>query len=99
MTTHAVERDERTVAITNAVCTRAYFFLTFALYIDMIVRIFAFHEAVWDLMALVAGTSVVCAIFLMRRGAASKRGALFGAIFGGIFGVVFAGVHLMKQLF
>jgi hypothetical protein len=96
-TTHAVESDERTVAVTNAICTRAYFFLTFALYIDMLVRVFAFHEAPWDLMALVVGTSVVCAICLIRRGAASRKGALCGAVFGVIFGVILAAVLLITR--
>jgi len=94
-TTRPVESDERTVAVRNAICTRAYFFLTFALYIDGIVRVFARHEAPWDLIALAIGTSVVCAIYMARRGVASRRGALFGAVLGVIFGVVFAAVLAM----
>ena len=96
-TTRAVESDERTVAVSNAICRLGYFFLTIALYIDMMVRAFARHEAAWDLLALVIGSGVICTIYQARQGAlpvgwarkALRIGLLYGVL-GAIFGAVLA---------
>lgn len=96
-TTHAVESDERTVAVTNAIYTRGYFFLTIAVYVDVMVRVFARHEAPLDLAALVVGTAVVCTVYQARQGALPKgraRKALLAAclfaVLGAILGAVLA---------
>jgi len=96
-TTGAVESDERTVAVRNAIYTRGYFFLTIALYVDAMVRTFARHEAPLDLLVLVVGTGVVCTIYQARQGALPRGQArkalliacVFGAL-GAIFGAVLA---------
>ena len=85
-----VEHDERTQALAQKACAAAYFFLMMALYVDVAVRAFARHEAAWDLLALNLGTSAVCAIYLLRQGAGSRKGALYGAIFGAVGGIIFA---------
>ncbi len=102
-TTRAVESDERTVAVRNAIYTRGYLFLTIALWIDLMVRVFARHEAPLDLMALVVGTLVVCTIYQGRQGALPDGWArsmlliacIFGVL-GAIFGFVLAMTGAMR---
>jgi tryptophan-rich sensory protein len=53
MSTSAVHRDERTVAVENAGFRWAYLFLSFGLLAVVAYRSFARHESPWDLLALV----------------------------------------------
>jgi hypothetical protein len=66
-TLHAVERDERTVAVENASYRWAYLLLTYALLVDVLLRSLARGEASWDLMAMVIAGGVVCAVYQARH--------------------------------
>lgn len=48
-----VLRDERSEAVENKTYRWAYFFLSYALLIDVVYRGLLFNEAAWDLIALV----------------------------------------------
>ncbi len=54
-----VERDKRTILVENASYRWAYFFLTYALLVDVVVRGFMHHEASWDLLALVVAGGAI----------------------------------------
>ncbi|MCG3196043.1 MAG: hypothetical protein GHCLOJNM_00514 [bacterium] len=51
--TSTVITDERTVAVVNAGYKWSTIFLTYALLADVMYRGLVFHEAAWDLLALV----------------------------------------------
>ncbi len=66
-TPHAVERDERTVAVENASYRWAYLLLTYALLVDVMYRSLVRHEAAWDMMALVVVGGAVCTVYQARQ--------------------------------
>jgi hypothetical protein len=66
-TLHAVERDERTVAVENASYRWAYSLLTYALLLDVMFRSLIRREAAWDLMALVILGGAFCAAYQSRQ--------------------------------
>jgi hypothetical protein len=66
-TLHAVDRDERTVAVENASYRWAYLVLTYALLVDVMFRSLARGEASWDLMAMVFAGGAVCALYQVRH--------------------------------
>lgn len=66
-TTPSVERDERMVAVENAICRWGYILLTYALLIDVVYRGIVRQEAAWDLLALVIVGGAVCTIYQARQ--------------------------------
>jgi len=53
MMSHALDRDERTVAVENASYRWGYLFVSFAVLVSVAYRAFALKQTSWDLLALV----------------------------------------------
>ena len=87
----SVERDERTVAVENAIYRWAYLFVYFALLIDVAYRAAFRHEPVWDLLALIFVGGTACTIQQIRQKiwtrSQTRIAVLFGLL-GAVFGVV-----------
>jgi hypothetical protein len=69
----AVDRDERTLAVENASFRVAYQIMSFGLLVLVAYRSLRFHEAAWDLMALVLVGGVVASAYQGRRDVLTKR--------------------------
>jgi hypothetical protein len=65
-TPHHTHADERSVAILQA-NTWGYNFILFGLLIDILYRSLVFHEAPWDLFALIGLSSVVTMVYAARH--------------------------------
>lgn len=63
MTNHAVDRDERTIAVENASYRWGYRFVTFALLLSIAYRSFALKQTSWDLFTIVILGGVVTALY------------------------------------
>jgi hypothetical protein len=55
----AFERDERTTYVENKSSGYGYQFIAFALLLDIMYRSWKFHEAPWDLFAIIILSGVV----------------------------------------
>ncbi len=62
-----VKIDERTVAVAGASTRWAYNFLFFALTVDILYRVWVYHEVVWDLIALVGVSGAIGMVNLARH--------------------------------
>ena len=62
-----VKIDERTVAVLNASNTWSINFIFFALLIDIYCRSVFFHEAAWDLFALIGVCGAIQMVYLARH--------------------------------
>lgn len=85
-------RDERTVAVENASYRVAYLVTTFGLLVIVAVRGLVFHEALWDLLALVAVGGGLAIFYQGTRRTLSGRWALAGvtiALLGASLGIMF----------
>ncbi len=101
-TDHPVEIDERTVAIANASYKWALSFVTFALLIDACCRSWFFHEAAWDLLALVVVPGIGCSLYQARQKIWGRRIwqlrfllALVAAIVAAIVAAVMSAIKVM----
>lgn len=63
----SVKMDERTIAVARAANTWGLAFIGFALLLDIMYRSAVFHEAPWDLFALVVMSGVVSAGYMARH--------------------------------
>ena len=76
MSTHqSVKADERTVAVLYASNTWGLNFMCFALLIDIMYRNVVFHEAAWDLFALLGVSGAISMVYLARH-------KVLGQVFG-----------------
>jgi hypothetical protein len=73
MTSHAVQRDERTVSIENTSYRLAYLILSFGLLLSVAYRGFVRHEQAWDLMALVVIGGAVATLYQGTHHVLSRR--------------------------
>lgn len=93
-----VVRDERTVAVENAIHRVAFVFVLFALLIDAACRSFFFHEAAWDLLALAFVPGFVCMIYQHRQKALNwpSRKVMLFRLAGVIFvAIIAAGIAVI----
>ncbi|MFH1744381.1 MAG: hypothetical protein ABIH23_35710 [bacterium] len=99
-TTPLVERDERTVAVENSSYRWAYFFLSFALLIDVVYRGMFRNEAAWDLMALVFVAGGICTMYQARQKTQphgwAKKAALI-ALLSAVVGLIVCAIPVMTQ--
>ena len=70
---HAVDRDERTIAVELAGLRWAYLCLSYGLLASVAYRSFARHEQPWDLLALVVAGGVVSAAYQAAHRTWSRR--------------------------
>jgi hypothetical protein len=73
MTTHLVERDERTVSVENASYRWAYFLLSFGVLASVAYRGLALGQSSWDLLALVVLGGVVQLAYQASQRVVSRR--------------------------
>ena len=71
--THAVESDERTVAVENASYVLGYKVMAYAILVDVVLRSFAFREAAWDLFAVVILAGLVVTAYQWRASILTNR--------------------------
>jgi len=76
-----VKIDERTVAVLHTGNTWGLNFITFALLIDIMYRSVVFHEAAWDLFALLGVCGAISAVYLARH-------KVLGQVFGWKVGII-----------
>jgi DNA-binding XRE family transcriptional regulator len=96
----SVERDERSVAVENVSYKWAYFFVSFALLIDVAYRGLVRNEAAWDLMALVIVPGIVCTMYQARQKILAHgwlKAAVLIACLGGIVGFLIVAILTMTK--
>lgn len=93
--------DERTVAVARAANTWALNFVTFALLIDVAVRGLVYHEAAWDLLALVIVGGGISSVYMARhkvlRQVYGSKVAIIGAVVALVVGAVVAVVLTLTK--
>ena len=67
ITEQRLKRDERTVAVENASCKWAFYFLAFAVLIDAVYRQKVRNEDVGDLVALAGVSAAIGTVYLIRH--------------------------------
>jgi hypothetical protein len=90
-TNQSVQQDERTAAVLYAGTTWGYNFITFALLIDIMYRNVVFHEAPWDLFALIGLSGAISIVYAARHKA-------LGQVFGWKSAIVFAVVAIVAAV-
>jgi hypothetical protein len=93
-TVESLGQDARTVAVENASYRWAYFFLTFALLVDVMYRSLVRHEAAWDLMALVIASGIISTVYLARKKALT-HGWMMKVLLAAIIAAVVAAIAAM----
>ncbi len=80
MTSAAVERDERTVALENSGYRWSYLVLSFGLLLSVAYRSFARGETSWDLFALVLVGGAVNAVYQATHHVLYRRWAVLSTL-------------------
>jgi hypothetical protein len=75
MTSPAVHRDERTVAVENKSYRLAFHVFAYGLLAIVAYRSYAAHEAPWDLLALVVAGGFVAFLYQWTHHVLTKRSA------------------------
>lgn len=86
----AVDWDERTVAVENASYRWAYSLISFALLVDVLYRSLVYHEAAWDVMALVIVGGAVCTVYQARQKVLTHRWVMKVVLVACVAGVLAA---------
>ena len=86
----SVKADERTVAVVHASNTWGLNFITFALLMDIMYRGVVFHEAAWDLFALLGVSGAISAVYLARHKVLGQLSGWKVAILGAVAALVSA---------
>jgi hypothetical protein len=99
MNTHqTVTRDERTVAVENVSSRWGFTFLLFALLVDVAYRGVVYHEAAWDLMALVIVSSGFLTIYGAQQKTLPTRTAVLGVCLAGLAAAMIAAMYKLHLL-
>ncbi len=61
------ERDERTLAVENASYRWGFYFITYALLLDVAYQSFRYNRATWDLLAIVLGGGAITSLYQARE--------------------------------
>lgn len=76
MTSSAVHRDERTLAVANESYRWAFHVFAYGLLAIVAYRSYATHEASWDLLALVVIAGAVASLYQWTHDVLTKRSAV-----------------------
>jgi len=97
-----VTRDERTEAVMRAASALAMSVIIFGLLIDIMFRAAVFHEAAWDLFALLVLDGAIITVYMARHkvlgqmlGRRPTIGMAVGALVGALLGAALAAVFTM----
>jgi hypothetical protein len=80
MKTHAISRDERTIAVENESYRWAYLVLSYGLLVIVAVRAYAFDQSSWDLLGLVIVGGGVASLFQGVQGILTTRWGIMSGI-------------------
>lgn len=94
----SVARDERTVVVEDASYRFAYFFITYALLLDVMYRSVVRQEASWELLAIVIVGGAVSTLYQWRRKILTRRSLKLAAVTVGVAGIVAALVAAFRVM-
>ncbi len=96
MTSAAVHRDERTLAVENGSYRWAFYVLAYGLLVLAAYRSYAAHEGTWDLLALVVIGGTVASVYQWTHKVLTKRSAL-GVVAGIVLAVIIAAAVVLLR--
>ena len=85
-----LDRDERTLTVENASYRWAYHVISFGLLVIVAYRSFTWHEASWDLLALVVIGGVVASGYQLSHRVLTKRWLITGLAAGLLAAIIAA---------
>ena len=95
-----VTRDERTVAIENAICRLACTILMFGVLLSATLRAWLLNQACWDLLGLVALSSGVATFYQARHRTLAPRWfrvAILLLVTGAVAGLISIALPLLLR--
>jgi hypothetical protein len=101
-TQQSVKADERTVAVAHAANTWGLNFISFALLIDIMYRGVVFHEAAWDLFALLGASGAISTVYMARHKVLGQvlgwKVAIIGAVAAFVVAAIAAILAMTKAM-